>query len=196
MDDLFGEVGEDDDPSDDTEDLFGGDTDDGDNDLLEDGDAEEEGEEESDIDDLFNHLLPDPKEQHFVQGKEYIDTDIDAQDVTGHENLNVVKNIVKVAVIQTRVDQFGNTAEPVADGELDLVQTEAESRMPIRQWVDNTGLYRVRAQLVEINEDSVRLLKENGRYSKVAWRRLSLEDQSYVLGVASKWKNDEALAAR
>lgn len=50
----------------------------------------------------------------------------------------------------------------------------------MRLWVDNTGTFKVTAKLVEVNADSIRILKDNGRTSTVPMSRLSSEDRMYV----------------
>ena len=49
-----------------------------------------------------------------------------------------------------------------------------------RDWIDNTGQYRVVARLEDVQGDVVRLRKENGRHMSVPLARLSQEDVSYV----------------
>ena len=49
-----------------------------------------------------------------------------------------------------------------------------------RDWIDNTGQYRVVARLEDVQGDVVRLRKENGRHISVPLARLSQEDVSYV----------------
>jgi hypothetical protein len=52
--------------------------------------------------------------------------------------------------------------------------------LPMRNWTDNTGIYHTMARLVVIGSDSVRLLKDNGRFTTVPLRRLSKADLDYV----------------
>ncbi len=52
-------------------------------------------------------------------------------------------------------------------------------------WVDNTGTYTVRARLVVIYSDRVKLIKENGKFTTVPINRLSEKDFQYVQWVAS-----------
>jgi len=49
-----------------------------------------------------------------------------------------------------------------------------------RDWIDNTGQYRVVARLEDVQGDVVHLRKENGRHKSVPLARLSQEDVSYV----------------
>lgn len=50
----------------------------------------------------------------------------------------------------------------------------------MRDWTDNTGKYHVVARLVSVDATSVRLLKENGRYTTVPFERLSQADLAFV----------------
>jgi hypothetical protein len=59
-----------------------------------------------------------------------------------------------------------------------------------RTWKDNTGSFTVRAKLVVIYGNSVRLLKENGRYTTVSFKRLSEKDRSYVSAVLARLSDD------
>jgi SLA1 homology domain 1, SHD1 len=63
-------------------------------------------------------------------------------------------------------------------GEQPATQPATESAM--RQWTDNTGLHHVRARLVEVGSDHVRLLKETGKYTTVPFSRLSQGDLAFV----------------
>jgi hypothetical protein len=49
-----------------------------------------------------------------------------------------------------------------------------------RLWTDNTGRFQVRARLVVVGEKSVRLLKENGKFTTVSLERLSAPDLAFV----------------
>ncbi len=61
-----------------------------------------------------------------------------------------------------------------------------------RQWIDNSGTYRVKARLVVIYVDRIKLLKENGKISTVPLSRLSDADFGYVSWVASNLTNEQA----
>jgi len=51
----------------------------------------------------------------------------------------------------------------------------------LRTWTDNTGTYHVEAKFAASLEDgSVRLVRADGRYVRVAFDRLSLLDQQSV----------------
>ncbi len=55
----------------------------------------------------------------------------------------------------------------------------------IRQWVDNSGAYQVKARLAVIYVDKIKLLKENGKFTTVSLSRLSDADFGYVSWVAT-----------
>ncbi len=50
----------------------------------------------------------------------------------------------------------------------------------IRTWTDNTGAFQVRAELVEVLDGKVRLLKDNGKFSTVPTERLSSDDVAFI----------------
>jgi hypothetical protein len=70
----------------------------------------------------------------------------------------------------------------------------------MRQWVDNTGEYKVKGRLILILDGKVRLLKETGRTTTVPLGRLSPADRQYVEEVISRYGADltqlDQLAAR
>jgi hypothetical protein len=55
-----------------------------------------------------------------------------------------------------------------------------ERALPQREWVDNTGSFRITARLIEFAEGKVRLEKENGEVIEVSLERLSEVDRKYV----------------
>jgi len=198
----------------DVDDLFG---DEGDDDLFDGVDADDEADEDGgeagdDIDDLFNHVLPDPPDQQLVQQRQaYTGDDPADRALSVQSVLNTRGEFADTTVERTTVDvpveMAGNEENGPVSAEAthrepdspllsDSSKSEGEHPLPMRQWVDNTGLYTTQARLVEIKEGSIRLLKETGRYSTVDWRRLSPNDRTYVLGVASQLHDDEELVAR
>lgn len=54
---------------------------------------------------------------------------------------------------------------------------------PWRDWVDDTGWFQVRARLVQVLGDRVRLLKENGKFATVPLNRLRNSDVNYVVSL-------------
>jgi len=76
----------------------------------------------------------------------------------------------------------------------------SDGRLLVREWTDNSGLFRVQGRLVLILEGKVRLLKETGRTTTVPVERLSEADRSYVAEVVARYGADleqlDQLAAR
>jgi hypothetical protein len=110
----------------------------------------------------------------------------------------------KAAADKAAADAPGNTpaAPPVADEDESKKSvapsaTDSSARLPMREWIDNTGKYQVRARLVEVREDGIRILKENERYVSVSFARLSADDLQYIQSIAqSQELSASRLAAR
>jgi hypothetical protein len=83
---------------------------------------------------------------------------------------------------------------------IDPLSPAADGRLPLREWSDNSGQFRVQARLVLILEGNVRLLKATGRTTTVPTERLSAADHAYVDEVVARYGKDLAkldqLAAR
>ncbi len=103
---------------------------------------------------------------------------------------------------------FGNPAGATATQSTEETKPEADKKAPeennfddlfkstsapqqptfqgaeFRSWIDNTGSYEVKARLVMIYPDRIRLLKENGKHTTVPFTRLSDSDRQYVNWVA------------
>ncbi len=71
-------------------------------------------------------------------------------------------------------------------------EDEAFRGAEFREWFDNTGDYSVKARLVVIYPDRVRLIKENGKFSTVPMSRLCNADRDYVNWVAVSLGNGPA----
>jgi exonuclease VII small subunit len=65
----------------------------------------------------------------------------------------------------------------------EALMPDDHGRLPMRQWSDNSGQFRVTACLSLILDGKVRLLKESGRTTTVPTERLSDLDQQYVVDV-------------
>ena len=77
------------------------------------------------------------------------------------------------------------TEEPAEDGLDDLFGAAPRAEeLPMRTWVDNTGLFTTQGRLVVIQSDFVRLIKDNGNFTTVKMHRLSENDQAYVTRIA------------
>jgi hypothetical protein len=74
--------------------------------------------------------------------------------------------------------------EQSLDSLFDPPSAESFKGAEFRTWQDNTGNFAVSARLDTIFPDKVRLLKDNGKFSTVPFRRLSQADQLYVQWVA------------
>ena len=61
-----------------------------------------------------------------------------------------------------------------------LFSEPTDAASPMRLWTDNTGKYQVRARLVVVGNNYVRLLKDTGRYTTVRFHRLSGGDLAFV----------------
>ena len=68
----------------------------------------------------------------------------------------------------------------------------------MRTWTDSTGSFEVIGRVYDISVGSVRLLKDNGRFTTVPMHRLSRADQDYVDQVVADYGRGvvEELAAR
>jgi hypothetical protein len=81
-------------------------------------------------------------------------------------------------------------AEPttlkIADGLIPGV----DGRLPVRDWSDTSGQFRVKARLISIQGGQVRLLKETGRTTTAATERLSAADRQYLSEVITRYGND------
>ena len=81
---------------------------------------------------------------------------------------------------------------PAEDDPFGLVAPKAEqvvdvTRLPggiesdtMRQWSDNTGLFKIEGRIAQITATNVRLIKDTGRYTTVPLRRLSAADYEFV----------------
>lgn len=94
------------------------------------------------------------------------------------------ENIDDLFGITTQGDRVRFTA--TTKNQKPTAQTLAQGQMPVRKWVDNTGNFETHGRLVKIGDNFVQLLKENGRYAKVSFDRLSDSDLHYVQDLASR----------
>jgi len=93
-------------------------------------------------------------------------------------------------------DLFGTP--PAKAAPADPFGATSPRELPMRQWVDNTGNYKIQARLAVVMDGQVQLLKDTGRTSTVPMRRLSDADQQYVQRIVSQFANSDVvqLAAR
>ncbi len=73
-----------------------------------------------------------------------------------------------------------------------LVAVDTLSQTRLRTWIDNTGSFRTEGRLIEINSDSIRLIKDNGKKCTVPKSRLCEADAAYVESVAEKLEASKA----
>jgi hypothetical protein len=75
------------------------------------------------------------------------------------------------------------------------LRLDAAGRLPLRQWTDNSGQFRVQGRLILIMDGKVRLLKETGRTTTVPLDRLSAADRTYIERVVAEYGSDIAVLA-
>jgi len=72
----------------------------------------------------------------------------------------------------------------------DSLLPSADGQLPLREWIDDSGHFRVKARLILILDGKVRLLKETGRTTTVPVDRLSTADRQYIAQVTARYGND------
>jgi hypothetical protein len=75
---------------------------------------------------------------------------------------------------------------------IDVLAPGNDGRLPLREWTDNSGQFKVKAKLVLVLDGKVRLLKETGRTTTVALERLSKDDRAYVAAAIERYGEDLA----
>lgn len=87
-------------------------------------------------------------------------------------------------------------AAPAVDD--DPFKISAEGTLATREWVDDSGTFRIRGRLIAVLDGKVRILKETGRTTTVPLERLSQADREYVSGLITRYGDDleDRLAAR
>jgi hypothetical protein len=75
---------------------------------------------------------------------------------------------------------------------IDMLAPGNDGRLPLREWTDNSGRFKVNAKLVLVLDGKVRLLKETGRTTTVALDRLSKDDRAYVAAAIERYGEDLA----
>jgi hypothetical protein len=76
-----------------------------------------------------------------------------------------------------------------ADPFADPFKISAEGQLPIREWNDNSGNFKIDGRLIAILDGQVRILKTTGRTTTVPMRRLSEADQKYVAEIINRHGN-------
>jgi len=77
-------------------------------------------------------------------------------------------------------------ASDLKNSDADLAR-DANGRLPLRTWVDDTGQFRVQARLIQVLDGRVRLLKTTGRTTTVPLSRLSTADRAYVAQAVARY---------
>jgi hypothetical protein len=87
-------------------------------------------------------------------------------------------------------------AAPAVDD--DPFKISAEGTLAVREWVDDSGSFRIRGRLIAVLDGKVRILKETGRTTTVPMQRLSPADREYVNELATRYGEelDSRLASR
>jgi hypothetical protein len=94
---------------------------------------------------------------------------------------------VKPRADRTPPPDAAPTATPARrDTHSDLARN-ADGQLPLRNWVDDTGQFRVQARLVQVLDGRVRLLKTTGRTTTVPLTRLSPADRTYVAEALARY---------
>jgi hypothetical protein len=77
-------------------------------------------------------------------------------------------------------------APAASDPFADPFKISAESKLPLRLWTDDSGLFQVQGRLIAILDGKVRILKTTGRTTTVPLARLSRADRAYVEQVSAQ----------
>ena len=91
---------------------------------------------------------------------------------------------------ETSTADSGNpvsTTEPPTDTIEPATAPEIpEPLSPMREWVDNTGQFRILAELQEVGDDFIKIRKSDGSVKTVSMDRLSPTDLRYLLSIKAK----------
>ena len=99
--------------------------------------------------------------------------------ITGFPTIFLIDHRGVVRSTEIRGNKLDEAIEYlVAEAEAEIAK--GEERYPIRQFVDTTGKFKVKARLVRLEGDQVVLQKESGDEVKLPITKLSKTDQSYV----------------
>ncbi|MEX2174697.1 MAG: SHD1 domain-containing protein [Pirellulaceae bacterium] len=82
--------------------------------------------------------------------------------------------------------------KPAADPLADPFSISSPAELPVREWIDDSGHFRVRGRLIAVLDGQIRILKETGRTTTVGWTRLSTADQTYVQEQLTRYGADLA----
>ncbi len=153
----------------------------------------------SDLDNLFKSTQSEPNGEMPIEATKPVSTDVESDPNFDNLFANPGSTSTLESARPERVqepsadsnskkpdasfdDLFKSTSAPV---EKTIAPEELAFRgAEFREWVDNTGDYSVKARLVVIYPDRVRLVKENGKFTAVPMSRLCNADRDYVNWVA------------
>lgn len=114
----------------------------------------------------------------------------------------------KPAPAKDELDELlGDPAAPAAEKEAQPTNDERPSAVEdpfadpfktstVREWVDDTGTFRITGKLIAVLDGKVRILKSTGKTTTVAVERLSNADRQYVLQTVAKIGHASDVAAR
>ena len=198
LEDLFDEGAAPADEDDGLEDLFDegtapADEDDGLEDLFDEGAAP--ADEDDGLGDLFDEgAAPADEDADLFDDSDAGEEPVD--DEEGDDLEDLFNQNLPAIETENLVEARPAPADANDNRVVEVSATSAASRdaLPVRQWTDNTGLFSTVGRLIEVSPESVRLLKDNGRNTTVAWYRLSDADQEYVRHVAAIF--DDTVAAQ
>ena len=77
-------------------------------------------------------------------------------------------------------------ATPIEPVSLAAIRKPVAIEAKDRDWRDDTGQFGCHGRLVQVSEGKVRILKQNGRHTTVAFERLSEADLAYVRQEATR----------
>ncbi|REK07450.1 MAG: hypothetical protein DWQ37_21175 [Planctomycetota bacterium] len=145
------------------------------------------------VDDLFNDTPPaepaTPAEPSAPSDADDLFRDLDDQNAASEgssepaepaagDDLDDLFSEPEPAPMSTSVDEIDRLNNEAERLFAESAATAAGNGM--RLWSDNTGKYQVRAKLVAVGRNHVRLLKENGKFTTVPHGRLSQQDLAFV----------------
>lgn len=142
---------------------------------------------ETNVDDLFTDL---PKAEPVPVTKFAVD--VEAAEAVAEEP--AVEATVEEPKAEPTGDAFDDLFKPAPKAEEPAPKPAVDEdpfgtaarELPLRKWVDDTGLFAVEARLHLILDGQVRLLKTTGRTTTVPLDRLSQADRQYVEAIIAQ----------
>ena len=141
--------------------------------------------------------MPEPKNDNAAEDDLFGGNPVRSNEPAKEESLN---SLFEETPADKPADEESPKEEPKAnesDSNIDDLFGKYDDNLfkgaEFRNWQDNTGSFATEARLVTIYPDKVKLLKANGKYASVPFRRLSPSDKLYVQWVAAKLSPDKEL---